>query len=165
MNNYLIVLLTILFIGGCVQNSKDNTHKSGKSEDWRTGQVEYQGTTSFIRYNHALTSLPKSNYPQLIRISAKFKTENPNGFPSNSEASGLWKLEDLLDESLSKTNHAVFAGTITMPNKKHFIFYSPTSDSSKATVSSLIKSITNYETEYSIQSDAEWNVFKGFYER
>jgi len=165
MNKYLIVLLTIFFIGGCVQNSKDNTHKSAKSEDWRTGQVEYQGTTSFIRYNHALTSIQKNDYPQLIRISVKFKTENPNGFPSNAEASGLWKLEDLFDESLSKTNHAVFVGTITMPNKKHFIFYSPALNSSEGTVSSLIKSIPNYEIEYSIQPDAEWNVFKGFYNR
>lgn len=148
-----------------MQNSKDNAHNAAKSEDWQTGQVEYQGTTSFIRYNHALTSLPQNDYPQLIRISAKFKTENPNGFPSNSEASGLWKLEDLLNESLSKTNHAVFAGTITMPNKKHFIFYSPASNSSDGIVSSLIKSIPNYEIEYSIQPDAKWNVFKGFYSR
>jgi hypothetical protein len=84
----VIISLTIFAIGGCTQNSKDKANIPSLTEDWRTEQVEYQGTTTFIRYNHALTSLPKNHYPQLVRISLKYNTENPNGFPSDSEAKG-----------------------------------------------------------------------------
>jgi len=165
MKTNLIALLASFIICGCDQYNNITKTKSAISEDWRTEQVVYQGNTAFIRYNHGLITLPKKDHPQLIRITISFKTNNPNGFPTDSESSQLWQIEDLFVDSLTQKNHAVFAGTITMQNRRHLLFYSPLSDSLKWNVTLLVQSIKNQKIEFSIYQDPEWNAYKGFYER
>jgi hypothetical protein len=162
--NYLFALILICLTGSCT-NKRDEQLKSRIKEDWISEQVSWYGKPLFIRYNRALKSFPKDSYQDLIRVSVQFKSENLNGFPNDSESAKLWKYEDTLVASLTKNDESIFVGTITFPNRRHFLFYSSKIDSSKRKLESIQNLFAEYQVEHGEYADSIWGAYEDFYRK
>ena len=162
--NYLFALILFCLMGSCT-NAKKEQLKSRIKEDWISEQVSWDGKPVFIRYDRALKSFQKDLYRDLIRITVQFKSDNPNGFPNDLEAAKLWKYEDTLVASLTKNDESVFAGTVTFPNRRHFLFYSSKIDSSKRKLESVLNLFTEYQVEHGEYADSIWGAYEDFYRK
>jgi uncharacterized protein (TIGR01619 family) len=105
---------------------------------------------------------PVASFNKRISIFIEMQTILPNGLSSSEENETLWKIEDILVESL-ENKHAIYIARMTHNGRRDIFFYAQNDEIllDKAISDSMVK-FPSYQYSYKIEDDNEWDFYLNF---
>ncbi len=93
-------------------------------QDWDTYVMSIKEHPVSIVVNLGLKEkAPISERPYLVILRTKYNDRDDNGFPGEGSRPELESMENELEEALTKTNGAIYAGRFTQRGIREFYFY------------------------------------------
>jgi hypothetical protein len=145
---------TLLGFLGCDKSTHDNI--------WAVATGEDNGKPMIIRYR---TEIPSNvnikQYPCLMAVVWKYKSDNENNLPTNTDSSRMYQFEELL-EPLEAKKIAFLTVSVTCNGIKEWQWYSNNQDKFMAALNSALSGQLPFPIKVVKQQDPDWSAYYRF---
>ena len=129
-------------------------------ENWKPYLCKFNDKLASILVNLGLRDeVPIPSKPWLLWAWVYLQASRADGLSDSKEAPTLYKIEDALNECVSRTCRAVPCGRITTEGRREFYFYGETKDRLRQAASAAMKGFDDYKFDIGSQNDPEWEQY------
>lgn len=129
---------------------------------WSTALAERptDGWKIFYRYIEKLEDdSQRSQFPTAVTLTWKY--ESPNGLPAKPQVDAIYKLEDLLEQSVELKGEGRLAFIVTGNNQRSWTYYVKSETLFRAALAEAVRS-AQLELEVFSAPDPQWSRLEGF---
>jgi uncharacterized protein (TIGR01619 family) len=130
------------------------------TDNWKPYLCNVNDKLASIFVNLGLRdAVPVMSRPWLLWTWVYFQSPRSDGLSDDKEGPTLFKIEDTLNECVSRDCRAVLCGRITTDGRREFYFYGESKEGFRAAAEAALASFEGYRFDVGVQEDSQWRQY------
>ena len=130
---------------------------------WTVASGDSEGKPIFVRLNTGASAVSKQ--PALghrVGIAVLLRAPDASGLPTSDESATLAHIEDAIAAALRVGHESILVVVLTTGGMREFMLYSAAPQNVEAAVETVRAQFPNYEIQFYVQPDADWDAYASF---
>jgi hypothetical protein len=130
---------------------------------WTVASGDDNGKPLFVRVNTGAAAVAKEpTLPARVGIAVPLRAPDESGLPTADESDVLAQVEAALEGALRVGHEAILVIVLTTGGMREFVLYTAAPQNVEAAVASIRAQFPDYEIQFYVQPDVEWDGYAAF---